>query len=213
MNQSVSFFKPILFTDEIAQWLEPHPVFHHPGFRWSIDLEGYKNHVFGCKTASVSTLSALCHELGHALDFGANEFETRALKNGWRFDMPYIRFKGHILYRPRTAQASYREGRVVAIEQRLCEILTGEVLGAEFCGQRAFSMVKHLPDFFLVKQDEPRFKRMVMEAYAEFDWCKAIHDLRAWFEETFQLRHQRVSRDLRSLESGKAPELWTSSKP
>lgn len=192
MQELVAFFQPLHCASEIWEFLAVHRVFLHPGFLWDFQLEGYKNHVFGSRNGKVSTLSGLCHELAHAVEFGVNQFESRASPHGWEFSMPYMRFMGHKIYRPKSPQASYREGRVVAIEQRMCEILTGQVLGAEYCANRAFSMVENLPDFHLIESQAQAFKFKVMDEYLAFDWCQTIHSLNAWFEKTYQYRHRRI---------------------
>lgn len=55
------------------------PVGNHPALLWRAKLEGYRDYVFGAKAGPTVEVVNLFHELGHAAEFGAENFATRCI--------------------------------------------------------------------------------------------------------------------------------------
>lgn len=100
----------------IEQFLFNLGIKNHPGFRYSLDIEGYENYTFGAKVLDFrSSIFDLSHELAHATQFGARYFNNRCDKDGFIF-----KFNNSITYNG--FKATLRELETCAYQAHLIEL-------------------------------------------------------------------------------------------
>ena len=93
----------------------------HPALRCNPRLEGYFGHVFGGRAGPSIQISNTFHELGHAVDFGADQFNQRAPDGEFVFRLNEIFVYDRICVEPTTYQGIERECRTIAYQIHLME--------------------------------------------------------------------------------------------
>ena len=97
--------------------------FQHPAFRFSLTIEGYQKWHFGCRAGPEYHIKNLFHELGHAVDFGPENFKTRVRCGYLRFSCRNrITVCGEKYDEPRTIEATLREVRAIAYQMILLRL-------------------------------------------------------------------------------------------
>lgn len=155
----------------------------HPAFQWSTEIQGYRNFTFGACAGPSCGFGNLAHELAHAVEFGAKNFDTRAPDGYFIFHVPSVEIAGVVCREPSTNQASLRECRVGGIEKRILREAGYHIDDALFA-QYYCELIKYLPDWYCM---EPSMVAPTIEqSYAEWPIERIRSELSAWFDKTHQ---------------------------
>lgn len=178
------------------------PLAHHKGFFWNFNQEGYRDYTFGCRSGPVRCLSALAHELGHAIEFGAKSFEFRAkdCHGRFRFQEPRQWAYDRYVCEPQSGVMSEREARALGIEARLMELFTGHTLDMEDFKAYCFRLREFLPDWHFYSQREEAYKQLVQDTYEAFETSRCLSELNRWFEKTHLTLRLKVIRRTQSAD-------------
>ena len=165
------------------------PFGKHPALRIGSN-EGYKSYRFGCSTARLLNIQALCHELGHAAQFGPDEFDNRALPNGYGFRMPVrqVEIGGRLYDSPVTAQCTQREAEAIGIQLHIQEAL-GRKYRKDMVLMSHVRALDFLPDWVAFRngEDRRRYRRvaaLVTRFYEEWHKPEIFDRLEGWLDKT-----------------------------
>lgn len=173
------------------------PLVDHPGFRWKTRLSGYKDFTFGCRSGPIITLTALAHELAHAIEFGAASFGYRAQYGSFHFNAPTIWVIDRYCTEPTTSQMSEREARVFGIEARLLELFLKTPMNWDAYLQYCFEVRHFMPDCWFYDKRQSEFGELIHQSYLQNSQQHCLKELKRWFEKTHlllslqRLREQR----------------------
>ncbi len=98
------------------------PVGKHPALRWRAKQEGYRDYVFGAKAGPKVDVQNIFHELGHAAEFGAENFATRCVEGSFYFKNRWIEVLGQRYVEHRSAQPTIREIRAIGYQIHFMEL-------------------------------------------------------------------------------------------
>lgn len=158
---------------------------NHPGFLWKHATQGYKDFTFGARSGPAHSISALAHELAHAIEFGAKSFEYRAKPYGrFNFQVPSIWVIDRYCCEPQTGQITEREARTFGIELRLLELILNEEVHKESYFDYCCSVKQYLPDYYFYSKKDEEFLAIVRSSYEKFTKEVCLKELKRWFEKT-----------------------------
>lgn len=166
------------------------PIGRHPGLRISTN-DGYKGYCFGAATGRWLNLQSVCHEMGHAVQFGPDAFDARVKPQGYGFRFPVreVEIGGRFYESPMTGQCTAREVETLAIQQHI-----HEALGRRYPRDRV--LMAHIRSFDVLKDwihyggggdNRRRHRRLAALATRFYEqWTKPeIFDrLEGWLDKT-----------------------------
>lgn len=99
------------------------PFARHPALRIACDVQGYRDHVFGGRAGPDSSFWNVCHELGHAAEFGPGAFSQRCVEGAFVFHLPWVDIGAGYgpVCEPETSQATQRECRAIGLQWHLLD--------------------------------------------------------------------------------------------
>ena len=173
-------------------------VFKHSAFKFNPELEGYHDFVFGASAHDIR-IHHLFHELGHAAEFGAENFHHRALPWGFRFSNPTVKIEGEeCRIDPVSLQMTEREVRTIARQIHLTEA-SGYACVPRLVAKNYGSSLRWLPDHHnspvqceLSLSAWSRWvTNRVLEEYLSIKQQDVESSLVAWLDETrkFQINY------------------------
>ncbi len=139
---------------------------NHPAMKWAIELEGYHNYTFGCRAGLSSGFANLCHELAHAVEFGADNFATRAREGSFVFKVRHVTVLGHRYVEFNTSQPTLRECRVGGIQKRLMRA-AGYKFTDQVFDQHYIDIMEYMSDWYMVKDRENTITQTIAQAYEQ----------------------------------------------
>lgn len=99
----------------------PRSLGRHPGLLFSPAVQGYRDYTFGARSGPSVQVRHLFHELGHAAQFGPEQFADRVNPQGFVFKMRQMECMGRFYDDPHTMQATERELDAFAHELHLMQ--------------------------------------------------------------------------------------------
>lgn len=162
------------FTSKVARL----PFSRHPAFKTSPTLMGYKHFTFGGRYARSIHVDHLCHELGHAAEFGPEQFKSRAALGRFSFKSPpeYSPSSSH--------EATARECRAAAYHLIFLE-LTGESIDyhkfiSDF--QKSLDFMQNIDGF---EHDNVRYafmEKIILDTRESVSTNDAIQRMTGWLD-------------------------------
>lgn len=172
------------------------PIGKHPALLWRAKQEGYRDYVFGAKAGPQVEVANLFHELGHAAEFGAENFTTRCIDGRFFFKLRWIEVLGQWYDEPKTAQSTIREIRAIGYQIRLME-LAGCKMRRPLFARRIGSALQYMPDWLYVpgRQDErlDNIVLAILDFSEKISTKDAIGRLEGWLDATARRwKRQRI---------------------
>lgn len=160
----------------------------HPGFKYSFQIEGYKNFTFGAATGPTISLDNLFHEMGHAIDFVLNgdDLERRVSGGKFNFDLNLREINGQFYETVETNQCTLRECRATAIQMKLMHMV-GFKTDLHFMAETYSKLTVWLPDWYLVEggNQEQRIdwcKNYILKLYHEYEEQILLNAFKTWLD-------------------------------
>lgn len=176
---------------EINSFLRHYGLDDHPGMRIVPDMTGYKNYSFGCSAGPIDPgVNNLCHELGHAVQFGCDNFETRVHQSGFLFFNP-VDCRSY-----KTCEPILRELETFAIQAHLLNHYFDDFDLDEFVTFSIKLMQDWMYDWYNVPGDS-HVERIeycndkFMDFYNQRDIFSILHVLFDWLD----LTHNRIENE------------------
>lgn len=176
--------------ETIHSFLKYYGLHDHPGMRIKPDLTGYNNYSFGCSAGPIDpNIEDLCHEIGHAVQFGCDNFETRVHQSGFLFFNSPERYH-------KTCQPILRELETFAIQAHLLNGFLTDFDLDKFVQYSIKLMQDWMYDWYNVPGDnhDERFEYchvQIMKFYNQYDIFSILHTLYVWLD----LTHERIKAD------------------
>lgn len=159
----------------------------HPAFQWSMEIQGYSDYTFGACAGPACGFGNLAHELAHAVEFGAKNFNDRAPSGYFVFHVPSVEVLGVVCREPMTNQASMRECRVAGIEKRILRE-AGYKIDDTLFAEYYCRLLNHLPDSLYMKAS--MVAPTIEHSYAEWPIERIRSELSAWLDKTQQANYE-----------------------
>lgn len=122
------------------------------GFYLCLGGRSFLNYQFGTRAilSSPDNLEILLHEVAHAIEFGANEFENRVNESGeFVFHLPYQFLNGQAYVDLNTSQPSMRELRTFGIQLALIKA-SGYKKNTTALALEWVDSLRYMPDHYLL---------------------------------------------------------------
>jgi len=166
----------------------PRSLGKHPGLLFSPALEGYRDYTFGARSGPSVQARHIFHELGHAAQFGPEQFEERAGVDGYVFKMPQVLCMGRYYADPQTCKATERELDTFAHELHLRQAVGFKCNTEEFFRYSA-SVMRHMEDWAHVpgskgKERHQECMRGIRERYEALTQAQVLDKLAGWLDKT-----------------------------
>lgn len=173
--------------EEIQSFVEQLPFANTDGFEWNYGQSGTKNFTFGTRSGPVNTVSALMHELAHAVEFGARQFKYRTSEydGTFVFSTPSRWCFDRFVCEPQTGEMTAREARAFAIEAHLLQYLG--ILKSEQDLEGFFEYVaevaEFMPDWYFYMKDDGKEKllKILRETHSAWTIDQIFSELNRWF--------------------------------
>ncbi len=170
------------------QRLERLPVGRHPALYFNPWVEGYKDFVFGGRAGPAVQCTSLFHELGHAAQFGADKFRTRASEAGFLFKSRRRFIYDRYCEDPRTGQATHRELDTFAHQLHLMRVAGYKVEDGEFMRYSA-RLMTYMSDWYNIPGDDEAGRAkychdFLAERYATLKASEVLAKLETWLDLT-----------------------------
>lgn len=161
---------------------------HHPGLLIRPTFEGYRDYAFGGRAGPQVAVEHLFHELGHAAEFGPDEFRRRAGAYGFAFKIPQEWIYDRFCPVPQTMQATARELRTFAHQYHLMQRAGCKIRPDVFAASAARAM-PFMHDWWFVpgEGDEGRINHAadrILALIDELDPKDVLSRLEAWLDAT-----------------------------
>lgn len=116
-------------TENLYEIMNSLPFVSHPGFHFNPEIVGYQNHTFGAKVGGEISLENFLHEVGHAIDFGPENFRYRSTFGKFRFKIRRSYSRHGAFEDFRKCTATLREIRAIVWQRIIAEELALPVDG------------------------------------------------------------------------------------
>jgi hypothetical protein len=155
----------------------------HPAFSYKVRQEGYKDFVFGARMGPSAGFGGLAHDMGHAVDFGPENFDTRCTRYGFEFHVPQVEIMGEYYPECVTGQASERECRAFGIEWKFLEAagvyVDENIFLAHVCGSLGF-----MPDWIAYHQKPEEVRALLHAGRDRFTMAEICDRMVGWLDQT-----------------------------
>lgn len=179
--------------EEIQQHLTKFPFYHHPAFLFSYDVEGYKNCIFGLQSSSNISISYLCHELAHAVDFSATNFKERFNSGFFKFKLPKLQYIYNTTVREwETGQSTQRESRTCGIQLHL-ELFLDSTINIDDYIEEATDTLHYMPDY--MNTNEYETKKAIRRSYNNTNINDIFIEIIKWLNKTEKTKAFRYYKD------------------
>lgn len=157
----------------------------HPALRWSLKTEGYKDLSFGARAGPGAGFSNLCHEIAHAVEFGADQFRTRVVSGHFVFKLPRQIILGHSVCEPETPQVTLRECRVGGIQKRLLRAAGYRIDDETFIDQYLETM-SYMPDACCLHgaRGEALMRKTLEKSYRAWTMDRINKEMQRWLDKS-----------------------------
>lgn len=185
----------------VKRVLDRFPFRDHPGFRYDRNIEGYRDYTFGCRAGPEVDGRNLLHELGHAVEFGPDQFKSRCRYGHFRFRIPKVWIYGEPYDNFSTCLATKRELRAIAWQGRLAQGIMAEKEVQQMLDHFAEVMV-WMPDEINIPGDTEQeriswCREMIQKQYDAYTTQEAYRRLEGWLDRTAAELRRKAKREAR----------------
>jgi len=167
----------------------PKSLGKHPGLLFSPRLEAYSDYTFGCRSGPSMQVRHVFHELGHAAQFGGEQFAERAQPVGFVFKLRQVEIGGRFYDEPSTSQATNRELDTFAHELHLMEAAGLKCHIPDHLDYSA-SIMRHMPDWWAVSGETGSERKRecmnrIQAYYEQLSQAEVLDKLTGWLDATW----------------------------
>ncbi len=178
------------------------PISRHPGLLFNPWIEGYRDHTFGGRAGPSVAASNIFHELGHAAQFGVEQFRKRGAVDGFVFKVPKVFVFDRYCEEPKTSQATLRELETFAYQMHLMRAAGYKMDDEQFVAYSA-RLMRFMPDWYHIpgKNEEGRAawcKNRIERFYARLARKEPLDRLEAWLDATWKRLRRSDAKERRA---------------
>lgn len=184
------------------------PLAKHPGLLFNPWVEGFRDHTFGGRAGPSVGIENVFHELGHAAQFGPENFRARCKPHGYVFNTRKVCLGGIDYSEPLTRQSTDRELDTFSHQLHLMRRAGLKVSDAKYFKAQA-RLMRFMPDWYSVPGDSDESRNAFCEAqlqerYATTSPSETLARLEGWLDKTarrLKRSGSEASRPYRKVES------------
>lgn len=164
-------------------------VARHPGLLFCPGLEGFRDHTFGGRAGPSIEVINVLHEMAHAMEFGADQFEARCTPRGFVFGRSHrVEIGGRFYDQPTTCKSTERELQTFAYQLHLARLAGYRFTDSWFVKDCAHLM-RLMPDWWNVPGTGDDQRKAYCAARIESHYqattsTESVDRLECWLDKT-----------------------------